>query len=97
MSQQAIKRSQRIRIFLLEYYFGHSIWRNTVRLIGGPLLIWYGVRFYHKADKFAIAYGGFCFLYGIYFVLKPFLIIALRPALFRAETFTLTVTEQELQ
>ena len=82
-------------MFLREYYSGHSIARNTVRLIGGPLVAGTGVYFYQKPDKWAVAYGGFCFLYGLYFTFKPFLIIALRPAAFQAKTFEIVVKREE--
>ncbi|MDO7854212.1 hypothetical protein Q4S41_21585 [Hymenobacter sp. CA1UV-4] len=94
MSQQIIKKSDKIKLFLREYYLGHSVARNGVRLIGGPLVTGSGVQFYQKADKWAIAYGGFCFLYGLYFTLKPFLIIALRPAAFQTVTFEVVVNDQ---
>jgi len=94
VSQQTIGKAQKIRLFLREYYFGHSIVRNVIRLAGGPLVTGSGIQFFQKADKWAVAYGGFCFLYGLYFTLKPFLIIALRPSAFRATTFEVEVNEQ---
>jgi len=94
VSQQTIRKSDKIRLFLREYYLGHSVARNCVRLVGGPLVAGSGVQFYQKTDKLAIAYGGFCFLYGLYFTLKPFLIIALRPAAFQIATFEVVITEQ---
>ena len=94
MSQQTIGKAEKLKLFLREYYLGHSVARNTVRLIGGPLVVGSGVQFYQKTDKWAVAYGGFCFLYGLYFTLKPFLIIAVRQSAFKATTFEVTVTEQ---
>jgi hypothetical protein len=94
VSQQTIRKSDKIKLFLREYYFGHSVARNCVRLVGGPLVAGSGVQFYQKTDKWAIAYGGFCFLYGLYFTLKPFLIIALRPAAFQPVVFEVVVNEQ---
>ena len=94
VSQQTIGKAQKIKLFLREYYSGHSAVRNTLRLVGGPLVVGSGVQFYQKTDKWAVAYGGFCFLYGLYFTLKPFLIIALRPAAFKATAFEVEVNEQ---
>ena len=94
MSLQTLRKSDKIRLFLREYYLGHSIVRNTIRLVGGPLVTGSGIQFYQKADKWAVAYGGFCFLYGLYFTLKPFLLIVLRPAAFQAVTFEVAVNEQ---
>lgn len=43
-----------------------------------------------------VAYGGFCFLYGIYYTLKPFLLIAVRPALVQALNFKVQVEDNRL-
>jgi len=43
-----------------------------------------------------VAYGGFCFLYGIYYVFKPILIVAVRPTIFEKLDFNLLINESEL-
>ena len=96
MSRQFITRTERIKLFLIEYYTSNKAWANVTRLIGGPVLIGYGVRLYYYSARFAIGYGGFCFLFGIYYFLKPALIIAIRPSLFKASSFDLHITENEL-
>ena len=96
MSHQTITRSERITLFLREYYVGNSPWLNVIRIIGGPLIIGSGIHLYAKSARFAIGYGGFCFLYGIYYTLKPALIIAVRYALFQSISFDLQVAGEEL-
>jgi hypothetical protein len=97
MSQQALSQNERLKLFLREYYIGHTVWINTIRLIGGPIIIATGIQFYHKADRSAIAYGGFCFLYGIYYLFKPLLIIAVRPTLIKPLSFAIAVDEQGIK
>ncbi|QKG52239.1 hypothetical protein [Hymenobacter sp. BRD67] len=97
MSQQILSKSERIRLFLREYYLGQTTWIKIMRLIGGPLIIGTGVQFYFNAHRSMVAYGGFCFLYGIYYTLKPLLIIALRPTLFQLLNFTVQVEEGRLK
>lgn len=43
-----------------------------------------------------VAYGGFCFLYGIYYTFKPLFIVAVRPTLFQGLNFELILKESEL-
>ena len=96
MSHQIITRAERIKLFLREYYTGNNTWLNIMRIIGGPLLIGYGIRLYSDSERFAIGYGGFCFLYGIYYLLKPVLLIAIRRSLFKPASFDLYLNEDEL-
>ena len=67
-----------------------------MRIIGGPLAIGCGIHLYSDSERFAIGYGGSCFLYGIYYLLKPALIIATRPSLFQPASFNLHLNEDEL-
>ena len=68
-----------------------------MRTIGGPLLIAVVIQFYYKADRFAIAYGGFCFLYGIYYLAKPLLLVAMRPTVFQDIIFNVFLDKQTLK
>ena len=61
--EHTLKRSERIKMFLHEYYLGQSNIITLFRLIGGPLLIVFGIDFYQRNDRFAVAYGGFMFFY----------------------------------
>ncbi|MFZ0282781.1 MAG: YcxB family protein [Bacteroidales bacterium] len=74
-----ITRKQKVLMFLYEYYFGYNFYIKVMRLIGGPIFILIGINFYKmEYDKFSIAYSGFCFLFGIYYTLKPILWILFR-------------------
>jgi len=67
-----------------------------MRVIGGPIIIATGLSFYFDLHRSMVAYGGFCFLYGIYYTFKPLLIVAVRPTLFQELDFELLVKESEL-
>ena len=97
MSHQIITRTERIKLFIREYYTGNTTYINTIRIIGGPLIIGSGIHLYNQPKRFAIGYGGFCLLYGIYYLLKPLLIVALRLSLFQSIDFNLTVDEDKLE
>ncbi|RYU77209.1 hypothetical protein [Hymenobacter persicinus] len=96
MSYQVITRAERINLFLKEYYFGNSTWTNSVRIVGGPLVIGCGVYLYPSSLHFAVGYGGFCLVYGIYYLLKPAVIILVRPALFQTAEFDLHLDTEVL-
>jgi hypothetical protein len=70
-----ITRKQKTLMFLNEYYFGYHISINILRLLGGPLIIGIGIYFFEMkdADNMATTYAALCFLYGIYYMLKPYL------------------------
>ena len=78
MKEQILERSDRIRMFISEYYFGYSWWMTCLRIFGGPMVLAMGIYLYDSNERFAIAYGGFCFLYGLYYSLKPLFWIVFR-------------------
>lgn len=96
MSHQVIHKSERVKLFLREYYSHQRVWVRIMRIVGGPIIIATGLRFYFDFHRSMVAYGGFCFLYGIYYTLKPLLIIIVRPTLFHKLDFILLVKESEL-
>jgi len=85
---RTLLRTDRIKMFFNEYYFGHSIWISAIRIFGGPLLILIGVDLYQgsysyqSSSRFDIAFGGFCVFYGVYLVFKPIFWV-----LFRLDSF----------
>ena len=97
MSHQKLTRNERVKLFLSEYYTGNTAYTNTIRIIGGPLVIGCGIYLYNEPARFAISYGGFCFVYGIYYLIKPLLIVILRPALFQTTEFDLVIDDNKLE
>ena len=89
-----LHRKEKISMFLKDYYFGHSNWITILRLIGGPLLILIGLDLYRKGfDKFSVAYSGFCILYGVYMIFKPYLWILFRLDNFKTENLEINVND----
>lgn len=73
--------NDRNRIFLYSYYLLPSTLYKVSRVIGGPLLVALGIYFLsYKGYSvvFYYAYAGFAIGYGIYYMLKPFLILLFR-------------------
>ena len=97
MSHQVPTRVGRIKLFLWEYYPGNTAHTNILRVIGGPIVIGCGVHLYYEPARFAISYGGFCFLYGVYYLFKPLFIITLRASLFRIIRFSVFLDEAKLE
>lgn len=73
-------------MFIKDYYSGYGRWITSLRLIGGPLIILIGLDLYKKGfDKFSIAYSGFCILYGVYMIFKPYLWVLFRLDSYKTE------------
>jgi hypothetical protein len=84
---KTLYRKEKVLLFIRDYYFGFGGWITTLRLIGGPLLILIGLDLYKKGyDKFSIAYSGFCILYGVYMIFKPYLWVLFRLDSYKTES-----------
>lgn len=82
-------------MFIQDYYFGYGKGITTLRLIGGPGLILIGLDLYKKEiDKFLVAYSGFCLLYGVYMVFKPYLWILFRIDNYKTEDFDIKIEDK---
>lgn len=76
---KTLYRKEKMSMFLTDYYFGYGRWITLLRLIGGPLLILIGLDLYENGfDIFSISYSGFCMLYGVYMIFKPYLWVLFR-------------------
>lgn len=92
-----LSRTEKIKMFLYEYYFGHGILLSFSRILMGPILMVIGIRIYENAgSKFEIAYGGGAFVYSIYYMLIPYLWILFRPQLFKSSEIELDVLPEKL-
>jgi hypothetical protein len=90
----SLYRKEKIVLFLKDYYFGYNKWITILRLIGGPLLITLGLDLYIKGfDKSSIAYSGFCILYGVYMIFKPYLWILFRLDSFKTEKVEISIDD----
>lgn len=84
VNKQNLTQFEKIKIFLNEYYFGYGIFFSTVRIIGGPLILLMGLYLYFIANtKLGIGYCGFMIFFGIYYSLKPIIIVFTQKAWFK--------------
>ena len=96
MKEQILERSDRIKMFISEYYFGYAWWMSCIIIFGGPIALAAGIYFYNSNERSGIAYGGFCFLYGIYYSLKPLFWIAFRLDAFKTVPVTIDIHDNNL-
>jgi hypothetical protein len=95
---KTLYRKEKINMFLKDYYFGFGRWITILRLIGGPLLILIGLDLYKKGfDKFSVAYSGFCILYGVYMIFKPYLWVLFRLDNYKTENVDIEVGDDFLR
>lgn len=84
MNKEKLSQFDRIKIFLNEYYFGYGIFFSILRIIGGPLILIMGLNLYFIGNtKPGIGYSGFMIFFGIYYLLKPLIIILTQKAWFK--------------
>lgn len=95
--KRTIERSERIKLFLHNYYLGKNLYSIIIRITGGPITILLGLLFIQKTEKAAIVYGGFMLLYGIYYILKPFLFVILRYNTFKTTYLEIEITENSIK
>lgn len=89
---KTLYRKEKIKMFFQDYYFGYSKWITMIRLIGGPGLILIGLDLYKKGlDKFSVAYSGFCLLFGVYMIFKPYLWVMFRLDNYKTENIDIAV------
>jgi len=76
LNKEKISQSDRIKVFLNEYYLGYGLYFSILRIIGGPIILLMGLNLYYNGNtKFGISYSGFMIFFGIYYLLKPTIII----------------------
>ncbi|MGI4883578.1 MAG: hypothetical protein ACRYFR_01305 [Janthinobacterium lividum] len=103
VSRQVISRLEHIKLFFYEYYLGRTAWVKWLRIFGGPLMILIGVQFYRRFEvyssthKAAVAFGGFSFLYGVYYILKPVMMLSILWRAFKTVGFSVILDEKEIQ
>ncbi|MBD0779978.1 YcxB family protein [Maribacter sp. ANRC-HE7] len=84
MSNLKISQAEKIKIFLNEYYFGNKSYNSILRIVAGPVILILGFLMYmHGNSKLGIGYSGFIIFYGIYYSLKPFIIIFIQKSRFK--------------
>lgn len=89
-----LTRRDRINSFFTRYY-SYPGWKY-VRILGGPFLVAIGLVLQHVPTAFHMAYGGFAIGFGIYYLLKPFLYLAIRWRTFAAGGVTLALDDEEM-
>ncbi|MCB9224986.1 MAG: YcxB family protein [Crocinitomicaceae bacterium] len=78
MIKQEFPKSEKVKIFLNEYYFGYGSYHTFVRIFGGPITLALGIYLYlYKFDQ-QEAFAIFTIIYSIYYILKPLFIILKR-------------------
>jgi len=93
-----INRNEKVTMFLNDYYFGFGNFIMLLRIIGGPLLVLFGYNLYNDGfDKFSIAYSGFCIVYGIYLIIRPYLWILIRLENYNTEEVVVEISENEIK
>lgn len=97
MKQQQLSQSEKIKIFLNEYYFGYGPFYSFMRIIGGPVILGTGLHLYQNAPaKFGVGYGGFMIAFGGYYLLNPLIIMLTQKAWFKNFDLTYLIEDEKI-
>ena len=97
MDKIQLERKDRIQMFFNEYYFGVSTLIKIFRLIGGPIIFYFGLDMYTNAiDRFGIGYGGMMVAFSIYYTFKPFWWVLIKWKYYKSIAFQLEAAQDKL-
>ena len=84
-------------MFLNEYYFGYGIFFSILRIVAGPLILIMGLNLYFNGNtKLGIGYSGFMIFFGIYYILKPLIIILTQKSWFQNFDLDYTINPDKI-
>ena len=94
MSHIALSKKERINIYLKEYYFRPKAFVRYLRMLGGPIIFLISLyNYYYSSNELVSSLSGFTIVYGLYYTLKPLIIILAKPQLFQAYNFDFNTTK----
>ena len=97
MDEITLERSERIKMFFKEYYFGASALPMIFRMIGGPIIFYIGQNMYSNVmDRFGIAYSGMMVAFSIYYTFQPFWWVLVKWKYYKTIDFQLEATTDKL-
>ena len=97
MSKITLGKSQRVSIYLKEYYGSKRPITKYIRLFGGPsILVISFYNYYYSDVKWISALSGFTIVFGFYYILKPFITILIKPLLFEGYSFDFSINSKEI-
>ncbi len=97
MSNITLTKSQRVSIYLKEYYGTKRPISRYIRLFGGPVILIISFYNYYYSDvKWISALSGFTIVFGLYYIVKPFLTIFAKPRLFDGYSFDFNITSENI-
>lgn len=97
MKQQQLSQSEKIKIFLNEYYFGYGHFYSFMRIIGGPVILGAGLHLCLNAPAaFGVGYGGFMIVFGGYYLLNPLIIMLTQKAWFKNFDLTYLIEDEKI-
>jgi hypothetical protein len=72
-----LSRSDHIRFFVLEYFFGAGGVYVWIRTLGGPLLVFMGINYASGSEKYSVFFGVFCIFFGLFYAFRPIFTVLL--------------------
>ncbi len=97
MKKLKLSLSEKIVIFLNEYYFGYGALYSISRIISGSLIFIIGLNLYANGNtKFGISYSGFLVIFGVYYTLKSLVILLTKKSWFKSFDLDYSITPEKI-
>ncbi len=97
MNNQKLLLSEKIKIFLNEYYFGYGIFYCILRIISGPLILIIGLNLYFNGNtKLGVSYSGVFVVFGIYYMLRPLIILLTKKSWVKNFDFDYSINSEKI-
>ncbi len=97
MNKYKLSQSEKIKIFLNEYYFGYGGLYSVSRIISGPLIFIMGLNLYFNGNtKSGLSYSGILVVFGIYYTLKPLITLLTQKAWFKNFELNYSITPKKI-
>ncbi len=97
MNKYKLSQSEKIKVFLNEYYFGYGALYSISRIISGPLIFIIGLNLYLNGNtKSGISYSGILIVFGIYYTLKPLITLLTQKAWFENFDLDYSITPEKI-
>ncbi len=97
MNNQKLSLSEKLKIFLNEYYFGYGIFYSILRIISGPVILIMGLNLYFNGStKLGISYSGIFVIFGIYYILRPLIILLTKKSWIKNFDFDYSINPEKI-
>lgn len=96
MSKIIIGDKEQQQVYLYNYYFWQNTFTGSLRLFGGPIMIFLSIWFYTTEPVHPILFGSILLAYGLYYTLRPFILLYIHREKLDFGVFEVTISSVDI-